>query len=467
MRSAVLAVLAMMTLPFVCEGQSVLTFPRIMQAQDFKTTGFALVNPTAANASVTYTLYGEDGNPVGTASQTIPAQGQLSRLASEFFPGATTAGWIQATSSTAGLQGFWFSGDFSTFADGAEAAASATELVLPLISPQSEIHVVNTGTTDVTLLLKLLGTEKSDLVEPFPQRIPAKGFFKANMASVFSLRGLDDLSLPSHMRISCGCADPSPLAATVIARDFLAAPSSAVSNGTPAATAATTIYFPYIVEGPQGSSNWRSLLGLTNLSTSSYNDVAITFVSDSGIARPPIQQTLPPNGGFRFTARDLFGLTGFQTGWIRVTSTSGLPLTGYIAYADLVAAGVAVVPPQQDAQANLLFAHIADLPPWLTGIALLNTNTAAANVEVFALNPNGSLIGSTSFSLQPGSNTAKLLRELIPQTQTRTSDGGFVFVRSSLPIFGIELFFSRNLQVLANVSAGKLAPGITFVPPSR
>src|SRR5207244_9883620 len=117
--------------------------------------------------------------------------------------------------------------------------------------------------------------------------------------------------------------------------------------------------------------------------------------------------------------------TGFQKGSVRVTSTSALPLTGYIAYADLVAAAVAVVPPQQDSQSNLLFAHIADLPPLATGIALLNMNGAAADIELFAMNPNGSLIGSAAFSLQPGASTARLLRELVPQTQTRPSDGGF------------------------------------------
>src|SRR4029077_14076395 len=122
--------------------------------------------------------------------------------------------------------------------------------------------------------------------------------------------------------------------------------------------------------------NWRSLLGLTNLSTTSSNDVLITFVSESGAIVRSSQQTLAPNGALRFAARDLFGLTsGFVNGWVGVTSTSGLPLTGYIAYAETTAAGVAVVPPQKHAQPNLLFAHIADLPPWFTGLALLNANT--------------------------------------------------------------------------------------------
>jgi hypothetical protein len=286
---------------------------------------------------------------------------------------------------------------------------------------------------------------------------------KADMMTLFP--ALDDYSLPSHMRITCKCANANPFAATVVARDFLAAPSWAVRNAVPATSTATKIYFPQLAEGPQGAANWRSLIGLTNLSTTTSNDIVMTFTSESGAIVRATQQTLPANGGLRFAARDLFGLTsGFVNGWVRVTSTSGTPFTGYIAYAETNAASVAVVPPQQDPQNSLLFEHIADLPPWLTGLALLNTNTTAADIKVFAMNPNGSLIGTTSLSLQPNSSAARLLRDLIPQTQTRTSDGGFVFVQSTVPIYGIELFFSRSLQVLANVAA---APGNGFVPPSQ
>jgi len=462
MKSRGWAVLAIISLPLASFGQSTLTFPRVMVPGEYSSTGFALVNPDANSATVTYTLYGIDGSIQATTTQTIPARGQLAKLGRELFPAAMTGGWAQATSATSGLQGFWFSGDLSTFADGAEAASSSSELVLPLIGPDSEIHIANTGTDDVTLLLNLLGTDGKDLSDPFPQRIPAKGYLRANMATLFPT--LTDLSLPSHMRISCPCVNSSPIAATVIVRNLqFVTPSWSVRNGVPAASGATMLYFPYLVEGLQANANWRSLVGVTNLSTTSSNDVLLSLFSESGVPLTTSSQTLPPNGGLRLTARELFALTsGFQSGWVNVTSTSGLPITGYIAYADLVGSGVAVVAPQQDALSQLLFAHIADLPPWLTGLALLNPNSAPANVTVYAMNPTGTLIGSATFSLPGGANTAKLLRELVPPTQQRTSDGGFVFVQASSPVFGIELFFSRNLQILANVPAGD---GSTFVPP--
>jgi hypothetical protein len=274
--------------------------------------------------------------------------------------------------------------------------------------------------------------------------------------------------MANHMRVTCACTSASSFAATVIANNYLAAnagPSWAVANGVPATKTTTELYFPFVVEGPQGAASWRSIVGLTNLSTTTSNNVTLSFTSQTGVQGLTRNMPLPPNGGLHFSARDLFALTnGFQTGSVRVTSTNGVPLTGYVAYTELTAAGVAVVPPQENAQSKLIFEHIADLAPLATGMALLNAGPNPANIDVLAYTPAGILIGTANFSLPAGNSTSKLLRELIPQTQTRTSDGGFVFVQSSVPIMGIELFFSRDARYFGNVPAG---PGNLFVPPPR
>jgi hypothetical protein len=106
------------------------------------------------------------------------------------------------------------------------------------------------------------------------------------------------------------------------------------------------------------------------------------------------------------------------------------------------------------ARTELVFAHIADLPPWITGMALLNSGNASANIEITAYNPNGSLVSSPNpvrFSMPPQSKTARLLREWIPQTPARTSDGGWIRIRSSAPIFGLELFFTSDLRIIVNI----------------
>src|SRR5262245_37380991 len=111
--------LALLTWPIAAHSQSTLNFPRAFTTTDLATTGFAVVNPGTASAPVTFTLYNADGVVVGTSLKTIPALGQLALLGTELFPGAAQPGWVQLTSSTSGLQGFWVGGDFATYTDGA------------------------------------------------------------------------------------------------------------------------------------------------------------------------------------------------------------------------------------------------------------------------------------------------------------------------------------------------------------
>jgi hypothetical protein len=459
MRTTVLAVVAIISLPLVSHAQSTLNFPRVIPPAEFATTGFAVANPGPAAAAVTFTLYAADGS-FQQSPLTIPARGQRARLASELFPSAQKPGWVQATATVSGLQGFWFGGNFVTYADGAEAAASSSALVLPLVAPQSELDIVNTGAAALTVVVDVLGPDGSDLDVPYPQLIPPNGFFNSDVGLLFPR--LSSLSTATHMRIKCGCDNGTVFAAVLIARDFIAAPSRSMVNGIPASTSTVTLNFPHVVDGPQNGANWQSLLGVTNLSSTLENRVNLAFMSDTGDVLQTVQ-TLPPNGGIRDLARNLFQFTTpFVNGWVQVSSISGVPITGYIAYADTIAAGVTAVAPRQDGQKNLLFAHIADLRPWWTGLAILNANPVDASVAVFAVTPDGALIGKAAFTLTAGSKTSKLLSELIPQTQTRTTDGGLVFVQSNMPLFGIELFFSRDLQILANVPA---ASGDTYVPP--
>src|SRR5579884_3327174 len=88
-------------------GQSTLTFARVMQSGDLTATGFAIVNDGSAPAVVGFTLRDAAGNTISSTSATVPAGGQLARLASELFPNAQTGGWVQASSTASNLHGFW------------------------------------------------------------------------------------------------------------------------------------------------------------------------------------------------------------------------------------------------------------------------------------------------------------------------------------------------------------------------
>jgi hypothetical protein len=444
-------------------SQSILNFPRVFTPADLASTGFAVVNPGATGAAVTFTLYSAAGSAVASSpAQTVPAGGQLAKLGTELFPAANQAGWVQATSTAAGLQGFWIGGDFATFTDGADAAGTAVDVIFALVGANTEINIANPGTSTNNVTIRLLGTAGTDLAGPVTRSIPPAGVFKDQVSVLFPTA---NLASATHIRVT----GSAPVTGTAVVNGYLVNPSWAVINAIDVTAFVAEANFPHVISGAGGGGNYTTVIGVTNLSSSNQT-VTVTFTPEAGGASTSVQRTISANGSLRATAQELFNFpAGFQNGWVKVTGTA---ITGFAAYADSVAGGLAVVPVQATPRTQLLFAHIADLDPWYTGLALLNATSTPATVDVFAMTPSGALIGGADnvptarFTLSPGTKTARLLLELIPQTQQRTSDGGFVFVRSTQPLYGIELFFTRSLSILSNVAAGAVAAGITYTPPA-
>jgi hypothetical protein len=445
--------------PGSLNAQSTLVFTRIMSGADLPFTGYAVTNPSPVPATVVFTLYAGTGTTVASTSVNIGAGGQVAKLGSELFPGAV-GGWVKATSATPNLRGFWLGGDFSTVEDGGEAVSGGeSEFILPIISANSEINIVNTSTSSGGLLIRLLGPEGEEINDPDIRFLAASGSFKSKSLDLRFTAA--ELSRATHAKVSCMVT----CSGSILVTDFLVSPSLVVANGVSTASAATRLDFPHVVDGVLGNLTYSTVLSVTNL-TAFAQTLVITFTPEGGIGAVSAQRELPANGTVRESPNSLFGDSGVRNGWIRVTSEQ--PITGVVIYSEQVNKGAAVTPGLSRTGTGLLLSHIADLPPWLTGVALLNPQGTPATVEVFAITPAGTLIGrSVPIVIAPGDKIARLLSEWIPQTQNRPVDGGFVFIRSSVPISGIELFFRRDLRVLSNVPAFVLGPNEIFTPPPQ
>src|SRR5207244_2084454 len=143
------------------------------------------------------------------------------------------------------------------------------------------------------------------------------------------------------------------------------------------------------------------------------------------------------NGSLRESMDSLFNLsTGYQEGWLRITAF--LPINGYIAYGFSGTGGATTIAGQSTARSSIIFDHVANGPLWSTGLALLNTTSTDANVDVYVMRRTGALVGKASFTLARGTKVAKQLAELIPAS---TADDGFVYVRTTnnVPLYGIQL----------------------------
>src|SRR5262249_26958466 len=148
---------------------------------------------------------------------------KLGRGATELFPQASVTGWVQATTTTAGLQGFWLGGDFTTFADGAAAAGTGTEIVFPIVSGQTEINVANPGNSGLTVTLRLIDAGGIEIASSSAQTLAAHGFIQAQASSLFPGA---NLTQATYVRASC-TAECSGVA---VLSDYLVSPSRGVIN---------------------------------------------------------------------------------------------------------------------------------------------------------------------------------------------------------------------------------------------
>lgn len=451
------------TFNVVAPQASLLNFPRLFSSSDLAGTGLALVNPSGTAAAVTFTLYSTTGTVVATKNETVPARGQFSRLGSELFSNPSQAGWIQASSPAVGLQSFWVGGDFTTFMDGAAAAPSARELVFPLVTGQTELNVANPGTGVNSVTFRVYGPLGTEIAGAVTQNVAANGIYSVRTSTLFPSLNLDGVTASIRVTGSANITGSS------VTTDFAVAPSWTVINGIDASLSLLQVNFPHVPSGSQGGGPaWTSVLGITNISPEAQN-VTLTFTPNSG-APVQVVRSIPGRGTVRLSVQTEFGFSSaYQEGWVRVSGPA--PLNGFIAYGFAGSSGAAVVPSQGIAQSTLLFSHVANGPGWGTGLALLNSSAVDAEVRVYIMNPDGSLIGgadnvpTAAFTLPAGAKTARLLTELVP---TANSNGGFVFVRTTnnVPLFGLELFFTSDARVIANVSAGAVDPSITYTPPA-
>jgi len=460
-RLAILIVL--LAIPVVANAHAEIFFPKLFSPAELRTSGFVLLNPDPLTANVSLYFVSSTGAVLGSMASAIPAGSQFAHLGNELFPEVTANGWVYVLTDTEGMQAFWLSyNDDLTFLDGSAANSYDTignDQVIPLVAGQTELNVINPNFLTLTINIRLFGSN-GELAASISRNLSPAGAFQAQVSDLFPSA---DITLARYVRIQTTLAT---IASCAVIRGYLVDRDSAVINGINVSNR-TQLTFPHVINGGLGAANYTTILGVTNVSASSQT-VTMNFKTDSGNVFT-VTRTIPPGGSLRDTASGLFSLPlDFQSGWMDVRSTSSI--VGFAAYADTVGGGIAVVPAGRS-ESNIFFSHIANGPPeWQTGIALLNAGSNIANVEVYALNASGGLLGgganvaTARFTLQPGTKVAKVIDEFIPQTQD--VNGGFVYVTADVPIIGIELFYPRDLKVLSNVAAARLVPGVAYRPPS-
>ena len=449
-------------------AQSVLNFPRVISTPQVF-TGIAVGNPTPSTVTVTFTAYEADGSLVaGSPNPTtamVPAGGQLARQYTELFGTGAFNGWVEATSASSGLTGFFLNGNPSvTDLDGALAPDAGVEFVLPFAvedgTARTELTVVNVGGEVATATL-ILHSGDGQILATKDVVLAAKALSRQTLRDLFDGA---DLALASHVMVR----GDRPLVTHAVVADFQVAGTElrreTIAFGGRVPSEAPRQILPQFVTG----AGWLSFLGLVNTAATA-QDVVVTARQDDGaswdLPSNPRILTLSPNGGWRGTVADLFGITDgaqLRTGWIDIQTPLGF-VTSYIGFGNQGTPSFALVSGVETPSASKLqvYSQVAEGGGFFTGLTVVNPSETAASIDFFTLLPDGTTVGEATLTVPANGRIGRLYRELVPASLNQV--GGWAYLRSTVPVVGTSLFGGTNGFALANVPADAIEAD--FIPP--
>ena len=414
------------------------------------------MNPRDEAAAIKVTAYLEDGkilagggiqNPV---EMVIEGNQQLALLTSDFFGNAlpeSTIGWFSVTSETNDLTGFFMflDLDFTVF-DGADLPAEAPGLVLPDVRVgggfSTEINIINPGDVDADIELQLSGEESEESSRQL--LIPSHGVQRLNVAELF---GLGD-SAETRFFYMTATANPD-----IACFELVKGPGDLLGlNAVPIDESVNRILFPQmaVLGGLESRLTLSSRSGDAVIVTIKAHRPDGTLYDQQDLLTNPVNRVIQPAGHLSEDLEAMFGFSGEQTleGWLEIEVTSDA-LFGALSYSVPVLGSVASVSGAAQGLRRALFSHIATDLGFFTGLAFLNSGALTANVQVVALRPDGTRIGSFATVLRPGERVSKLIEQLIGGAAGQA--GGFIWVKSDVPIYLTSIFGSLASGVLSNI----------------
>ncbi len=429
-------------------AQTVLNFPRAVSdgPQD---TGVAIMNPNPYFADVQLTLYGFDGNPIANGlvnpvNYRIAPKSQIQMSVSQMFLSGKVEGWIQASSASNGLTGFYFNGDYAETLEGDEAASEYLNQVIPMVRETQTTH--------------------TDLMIANPTALPANVTITFNNAKG-DRAGTSSLNLPAHgaSRTRATFADASTAlinsSAPVLALGILSQTDSLMFvNGQRVDQAATTRVIPHFLSG----NGFDSELILSNPAGAPVS-ATVTLHTQSGTLTQPatLPVTIPARGSVSLTAASITGriISPLVDGWVQVDSPNQV-LNGLLKLDS--GRNLSAIPMQSVAMDRLIFSQSVEDNDFYTELDLVNSSATGAGVEISLLHMDGTLVSRRSETVNARSKFSKLIRDIFPESLGQ--GGGFISIRSSAGIYGVEMLSAANLRFVATVVPQRLNQDFTPTP---
>ncbi len=453
----------------VAPAGSQFLFPRFI-ADGEANSGIAIFNPGIKEAAVTLTLVDTRGGVVSgfanPVTVVVPALGQVARTATDLFGARQIDASLRVSSAAPGLVAYYqtFNSD-GTYSDGADAPASGTMLVFPVVPGPaegfSEIDFVNPNPRGTAVDLSLWGYG-GDLLGRASVQVPAYGAFRGIANDIFPPG--TDFSAASHVT-----AAPKPLnifaqaqsvSGTSLFLGFSSKPDVAgrvdiaALNALVLTQASNGGGIPHFKTGQRDA----AAISLANLEPASA-DVTVTAISNNGTTLASRKVTLKANGGFRSPLQGFFtSFGGEQEGWLLVQSTGRVSAS--LIYGRSDTGSLSAMAMQKTPRVEFVFPQVVEGSAGSTEISLANPTPNTSYANIYVVTANGVTVGSTQLVVSPGAAVSRRIGEILPEVTDQA--GGYVYVRANEPLFATSSLWTLNGATLANFAPQPLT--VYFAP---
>lgn len=458
------------------ENTQRLIVPRLLSTDDWF-TGVALTSHVGETANLVLTGFRQSGLPFADNSdtedviefknpreRTVNPQSQLTFTARSLLespPGIPIDGWLNIETDHGPLSGFFMTGDpaIKRLDGGLIVSSTDTKFVLPVVRIDgdftTEINVTNPNRNTLSATIDLFDKQGEQVGEATRQ-VASQGVLSVN------LRDTGTASSPNGLFNDSVLGDftegylvvSTPEGGTAFERFFDGQRLGSL-NGIPVegndAQSVSTLFAPQVVTFG-GNDTILDLI---------YNGEDTAQISirlrdnDGKDVVPPAQVTLEPGEMLRQSLRDLFELTSpgpgqLVQGWMEIDSDQE-GISGSVEVQVFGDRGLTALPLESSPGRSLVFSHVAQGMGFTTGLEVLNTGSQDANVTVEIHKAGGDLVDRVELVVGAGKRDIRLLKDWFPSLTEQV--GGFIRITSDQPVFGVEVFYTNDLETMAAVPA--------------
>jgi hypothetical protein len=403
-------------------------FPRFVSFPD-ESTGIAIFNPNLSPAKVTLTLRSYDGSlltdVINPVTLTIPAHGQIARMAGEFFGTSVNIdASLEVSSAVPGLIAYYQTFDpLATFLDGSDAPQASTTLVFPVIPSGTEgvaeIDFINPNARETAVELKLWHLD-GHLLGTATINVASGGLYRNMANSLFppgtDFRGVSHITAASKPRNVLSAAQSVAGTSLFIGMSSTASPEGyldrAALNAVPLTETSTTGAIPYFHTGGR----YASTLSLANIEPAAVS-VTVSAIANNGGMLGSRTLSLNPQGGVRAPIQSIIPelAEGEKEGWLLIQASGRI--TGAMVYGRNDAASLTAMPMQRAPKAEILFPHIVQGFGSYTEVTLVNPTSFTANVEMQIVGQDGSTLAAGRVTLSPNQRVSLPVNQLLPEME--------------------------------------------------